>query len=96
MWLSTYESPTPDNMAKVGPLSTMVFMADAPGDHCSVLPSDKPFSPVARHAGLVNLAFLDGHVESYAGEDVGCGARLTELPGVEWMVPDSPWPGPHD
>jgi prepilin-type N-terminal cleavage/methylation domain-containing protein/prepilin-type processing-associated H-X9-DG protein len=94
MWLSTYESPTPDNLAKVGPLSAMVFMADSPGDYCSVLPSDKAFSPVARHSGVVNLAFLDGRVESYSGDEVGCGIGLVKFQGVEWMVPDSPWPGP--
>ena len=94
MWLSTYESPTPDHLAKVGPLTTMVFMADGPGEHCSVLPSDKSFSPVARHAGRVILAFLDGHVESFVGDEVGCGIGLVERPGVQWAVPDSPWPGP--
>lgn len=95
MWLSTYESPTPDNLAKVGPLSTMVFMADGPGEYSAVLPAAKPFSPTPRHSGMANLAFLDGHVESYTGDEIGCEVGLVERPDVQWIVPSSPWPGPN-
>lgn len=95
MWLSTYESPTPDNLAKIGPLSTMAFMADGPGEHCSVLPSDKNYSPQPRHAGHVNVAFVDGHVESFLGHEVGCGTGLVAQEAVRWAPPDSPWPDPN-
>jgi prepilin-type N-terminal cleavage/methylation domain-containing protein/prepilin-type processing-associated H-X9-DG protein len=94
MWLSTYEAKLADKLQQVGPVSTMTFMADGPGAHCSVLPSDRSFSPVARHAGVVNLAFLDGHVRSYSAGEVGCGVGLVERDDVRWRVPDSPWPGP--
>jgi prepilin-type processing-associated H-X9-DG protein/prepilin-type N-terminal cleavage/methylation domain-containing protein len=94
MWLSPWESKMPDNLAKLPSLSRMVFMTDGPGEHCSILPSSKSYSPVARHAGSVNLAFLDGHVESLSGEEAGCGIGLVERAGVEWIVPDSAWDGP--
>src|SRR5438045_2400776 len=74
MRLSTWLAPDPDRIDRVGPTATMVFMADAPAGFCSVLPAAAPYSPVARHRGRVNVSFLDGHVTSYAGNEVGCGA----------------------
>jgi prepilin-type processing-associated H-X9-DG protein/prepilin-type N-terminal cleavage/methylation domain-containing protein len=94
MWLSTWFEPKQDNIDKVGPRSTMVFMADAPGAYCSVLPAAKPYSPTARHNGSVNISFLDGHVASFSGPDVGCDLGDPQRPDVRWIVPGSTWPGP--
>lgn len=96
MWLSAWKSPRPDNLARVGPTSTMVFMADGIGTQCSVLPAAKPYSPDPRHGGLVNLAFLDGHVAARVGEEIGCGVGLVDNESVCWKVPDSVWTGPED
>jgi len=96
MGLSTWQSPRPDDIAKVGPLGTMVFMADGIGFHCSVLPSRKTYSPDPRHEGLVNLAFLDGHVAAKVGEEVGCGVGIVPSEAVRWIVPDSVWTGPGE
>jgi prepilin-type processing-associated H-X9-DG protein/prepilin-type N-terminal cleavage/methylation domain-containing protein len=96
MWLSTWKAPQPDNLAKVGPLITMVFMADGIGSQCSVLPAAKAYSPDARHGGLVNLAFLDGHVTAIAGDEIGCGVGIVERDDIRWQVPDSVWTGPED
>src|SRR5262245_65994490 len=87
-------SPAPARSDHVGPTHTMVFMADAPGPHCSVLPAPKSYSPVARHDGLVNIAFLDGHVASYPGDWIGCGAGDPKRPDVRWFVPGSAWSEP--
>ncbi|HWB13201.1 MAG TPA: DUF1559 domain-containing protein [Pirellulales bacterium] len=94
MWLSTWFEPMQDNIDKVGPRSTMVFMADAPGAYCSVLPAPKPYSPTARHNGFVNISFLDGHVASFPGPEVGCDIGDPKRPDVRWIVPGSTWPGP--
>ncbi|MFI5378874.1 MAG: prepilin-type N-terminal cleavage/methylation domain-containing protein [Tepidisphaerales bacterium] len=94
MWLSTWSADYPDKIHRVGPSSTMAFLADAPESHCSVLPSNQPYSPVARHGGRVNIAFLDGHVASFTAEEAGCGRGIIENPDLRWRVPDSPWPGP--
>jgi prepilin-type processing-associated H-X9-DG protein len=72
----------------------MVFMADGIGTQCSVLPANAPYSPDPRHAGSVNLAFLDGHVASMSGEEVGCGVGDPQRPDVRWIVPGSAWTGP--
>ena len=94
MWLSTWNAPQPDHIERVGPTSTMVFMADGLGPQCSLVPSTQQYSPVARHAGLVNIAFLDGHVASLSGDLVGCGVSDPQLPDVRWIVPGSVWTGP--
>jgi prepilin-type processing-associated H-X9-DG protein len=94
MWLSTSKGANPDSIDKVGATSTMVIFADASGTQCSVLPSAQPYSPVDRHNGSVNLAFLDGHVKAFAGEYVGCGNGIPERTDIRWIVPDSPWAGP--
>jgi prepilin-type processing-associated H-X9-DG protein len=52
------------------------------------------YSPLARHAGMVNIGFLDGHVVSLPGDLVGCGVGDPKLPDVRWIVPGSPWTGP--
>jgi prepilin-type processing-associated H-X9-DG protein len=95
MRLSTWVAPEPDRIDRVGPTATMVFMADAPAGYCSVLPAAAPYSPVARHTGSVNVSFLDGHVASYAGNEVGCGTGDPLRDDVRWVVPGSPWAGPQ-
>jgi len=96
MWLSTRVAPLPDRMDRVGPTSTMVFMADAPGGYCSVLPyaNNAGFNPAPRHSGRVNIAFLDGHVVAMLGSEIGCGTGDPQLLDVRWIVPNSPWTGP--
>ena len=94
MWLSTWFTDYPDKIQRVGPCSTMAFLADSPSEHSSVLPANKPYSPVARHNGRVNISFLDGHVASFTAEEAGCERGLIESSDLRWRVPDSPWPGP--
>jgi prepilin-type N-terminal cleavage/methylation domain-containing protein/prepilin-type processing-associated H-X9-DG protein len=95
MALSAPVNGRPDRIDRVGPLQTMVFMADALGPWCSVIPSKNGYSPVARHVGkTVNMAFLDGRVESYSGDDVGCRVGDPKRPDIVWYPPNSIWPGP--
>jgi prepilin-type processing-associated H-X9-DG protein len=84
-----------DHIEKVGPKQTMAFMADSLGPFCSTLPSTEAYSPIARHVGnTVNIAFLDGRVESYVGEDVGCGIGDPERSDIRWFPPNGKWAGP--
>lgn len=95
MALSTPYMGRPDHLDRVGELQTMVFMADGLGPYCSVLPSTQPYSPLARHVGgTVNIAFLDGRVESYPGEEIGCGIGDPQRPAIRWFPPNTTWPGP--
>lgn len=95
MALSAPFNGRPDNIAKVGPLQTMVFMSEALGPWCSVLPSKEGYSPVARHMGkTINIAFLDGRVESYLGDEIGCGTGDPGRPDIRWYPPNTAWQGP--
>ena len=94
MRLSTWQSPTPDRVNRIGSWSTVVFMSEGPGAYCSVLPAAAEYSPIARHRGRVNAAFLDGHVASYTGQEIGCGVGDPQRADVRWTIPYSTWAGP--
>lgn len=95
MALSTPFMRRPDHIERVGPKKSMVFMSEGYGPYCSVLPSTADFTPAARHLGnTVNIAFLDGHVEAYQGEEIGCRVGDPQRPNVRWFPPNSLWPGP--
>jgi len=64
----------------------VVAMADAPGPYASTFPSAKPYSVLARHARRVNLLFLAGQVNSYAGDYVGCGVGDPKREDVRWLT----------
>jgi len=64
----------------------VVTMADAPGPYASTYPSVNPYSIVARHAGRINLLFLAGEVQGFAGSYVGCGVGDPGLPDVRWLT----------
>jgi prepilin-type N-terminal cleavage/methylation domain-containing protein/prepilin-type processing-associated H-X9-DG protein len=95
MALSTPFMGRPDHIDRIGELKTMVFMADGLGPFCSVIPHNDDFSTVARHIGnTVNIAFMDGRVESFAGDEVGCRIGDPQRPEIRWWPPNSTWPGP--
>jgi prepilin-type N-terminal cleavage/methylation domain-containing protein len=64
----------------------VVAMADAPGPYASTFPSAKPYSVLARHARRVNLLFLAGQVNAYAGDYVGCGVGDHNREDVRWFT----------
>jgi prepilin-type N-terminal cleavage/methylation domain-containing protein/prepilin-type processing-associated H-X9-DG protein len=96
MWLSAQKPIKSDNIDRVGPRSKMVFLSEGDGFQCSVLPSTKLYSPVARHHDQVNLAFLDGRVAAYSSSYVGCGVGIPDRPDINWIVPESDWSGPSN
>ena len=83
----------PDRIDQVAP-AVQVFLAEAPGPYCSVLPVPDAYSPVARHAGGTILAFLDDHVAQFSSAAVGCGVGDPLNPEIQWHVPSSSWTGP--
>ena len=84
MRLSPWNEPKPHRLASLPQPSLVVLMADAPGPYASTVPSDRPFGVVARHDGAVNLAFLDGRVETRSGREVGVGVGDPGQPGLWW------------
>ena len=94
MRLSVWDAPEPDRIDQVAPPAVQVFLAEAPGLYCSVLPAPDPYSLVARHSGSTVLAFLDDHVAQFSSAAVGCGVGDPLRPEIQWHVPSSAWTGP--
>jgi prepilin-type N-terminal cleavage/methylation domain-containing protein/prepilin-type processing-associated H-X9-DG protein len=93
MWLSPTKTRQ-DRIDKLGATSTMVFMTEGSGEQCSLLPAPKHYSPVARHAGTLHIAFMDGHVARFTDEYVGCGVGDPARRDIRWAVPESDWKPP--
>ncbi|HWD91124.1 MAG TPA: prepilin-type N-terminal cleavage/methylation domain-containing protein [Verrucomicrobiae bacterium] len=72
--------------AEVTQPDCVVAMADAPGPYASTYPSAQPYSPIARHAAKVNVLFLAGQAQSFAGSYVGCGTGDPKRPDVRWVT----------
>jgi prepilin-type N-terminal cleavage/methylation domain-containing protein len=64
----------------------VVAMADAPGPYASTYPSKQAFGIVARHRGQINLLFLGGQAQSFAGPYAGCGTGDPGLANVRWLT----------
>jgi prepilin-type processing-associated H-X9-DG protein len=104
MALSVRNAPLPDRITRVGPASTMVFMADGPAGYSSTVPfvstfnAPASFNPVPRHGGKVNIAFLDGHVNAYPSNYLGVNTLGDPVHPDACNQPDVRWywyvPGP--
>jgi prepilin-type N-terminal cleavage/methylation domain-containing protein len=86
MNLSPWNLPLATKFSDVVQPSCVVVMADAPGQYASTYPSVQPYSIVARHAARINLLFLAGAVQNFAGAYVGCGAGDPGLADVRWLT----------
>jgi prepilin-type N-terminal cleavage/methylation domain-containing protein/prepilin-type processing-associated H-X9-DG protein len=64
----------------------VVALADAPGPYSATYPSSNPYSPSARHAQRLNLLFLGGSVQSFAGNYIGCGVGDPGREDVRWLT----------
>jgi prepilin-type N-terminal cleavage/methylation domain-containing protein len=86
MNLSTWNLPLATKYGQVIQPDCVVAMADAPGPYASTFPSTRPYSAVARHASKINLLFLAGGVQSFAGSYVGCGIGDPRRADVHWLT----------
>jgi prepilin-type N-terminal cleavage/methylation domain-containing protein len=86
MNLSPWNLPLATKYGEVIQPACVVALADAPGPYASTYPSTQPYSIVARHAARINLLFLAGQVESFAGSYVGCGVGDPGLADVRWLT----------
>ena len=86
MNLSPWNLPLATKFSDVVLPACVVAMADAPGPYASTYPSVQPYSIIARHAARINLLFLAGQVQSFAGSYVGCGVGDPGLADVRWLT----------
>jgi type II secretory pathway pseudopilin PulG len=86
MNLCPWNLPVATKFSEVAQPSCVVAMADAPGPYASTFPSTNAYSVIARHASRVNLLFLTGQVQSFAGSYVGCGMGDPKHDDVRWLT----------
>lgn len=86
IYLSPTIRPTAHRMSEINDPATLAFLADGPGDYSSTAPSSKPYSVKARHASNANIAFLDGHIQSFTGNYLGCGVGDPMRSDVRWQT----------
>lgn len=86
MNLSPWFLSRPTKFAEVVQPSHVVAMTDAPGPYASTFPSTKAYSVVARHNARVNVLFLAGQVQSFAGSYIGCGVGDPQRDEVRWLT----------
>jgi hypothetical protein len=86
MNLSPWNLSLPTKFSEVVQSSSVVALADAPGPYSAIFPSTRAYSVVARHSNRVNLLFLAGQVQSFAGAYVGCGIGDPQHDDVRWLT----------
>jgi hypothetical protein len=86
MNLCPWSLTVPTMFSEVVQPDCVVAMADAPGPYASTFPSNRPYSILGRHSARLNLLFLGGQVQSFAGSYVGCGAGDPGRNDVRWRT----------
>ena len=86
MYLSPWIRPTPHRWSEIPRPDAVAFLADGPGGYSSTVPSAMPYSVQARHGDRANVAFLDGHVQSFTSGYLGCGVGDPQRPDVQWQT----------
>jgi prepilin-type processing-associated H-X9-DG protein len=93
MYLSRWDKSEPTRAHRLPDPATLALMADSPGGYASTVPSSAPFSVEPRHSGNANVLFLDGRVQSFHGEYLGCGRGDITHADVRWktLEPGDNW-----
>ncbi|MBP9902302.1 MAG: type II secretion system protein [Verrucomicrobiota bacterium] len=86
MNLSPWNLPVATKFSEVLQPSFVVALGDAPGPYSATFPSTRAYSVVAPHSSRVNLLFLGGQVQSFAGSYVGCGIGDPRRDDVRWLT----------
>ena len=84
MYLSPWIRPEQHRLLEIPNPGQLVFMADAPGQYSSTVPSQLPYTVLARHTGRANVLFVDGRVDSFSAEYLGCGVGEPTRPDIRW------------
>ena len=86
MYLSPWIRPQQHKLSEIPNPEQLAFMADASGQYSSTVPSQLGYSVLARHSGSANVVFVDGHVQSFTAEYLGCGVGEPSRPDIRWQT----------
>ena len=86
MYLSPWIRPEQHRLLEIPNPGQLAFMADASGKYASTVPSQLGYSVLARHSGRANVVFVDGRVDSFSGDYLGCGVGEPTRPDIRWQT----------
>ena len=86
MYLSPWIRPEQHRLLEIPNPGQLAFMADASGQYSSTVPSQLGYTVLARHSGRANVVFVDGRVESFSGDYLGCGVGEPTRPDIRWQT----------
>jgi prepilin-type N-terminal cleavage/methylation domain-containing protein/prepilin-type processing-associated H-X9-DG protein len=86
MNLSPWNQPNATLLTDIPQPGLVVFMGESPGPYASVYPSSAAYSVIAPHGGKGNLLFLDGHVQNFTADYIGCKKSDPHRDDISWMT----------
>jgi prepilin-type N-terminal cleavage/methylation domain-containing protein/prepilin-type processing-associated H-X9-DG protein len=86
MYLSPWIRPEQHRLLEIPNPDQLAFMADAVGQYSSVVPSQLGYTVMARHSKCANVVFVDGRVQSFTSEYLGCGVGEPTRPDIRWQT----------
>lgn len=86
MYLSPWIRPDMHRLQEIPKPSQLAFLADGPGGWSSTVPSSQGFSVQARHRNRANVLFVDGHVQAFERDYLGCGTGEVPRPDIRWQT----------
>ena len=89
MYFSPWSLPSPHPLAKIPTPSDVVFLTDGGVGYSSAYPAAGEYSPQARHRKTADLVFVDGHVHSFKGDEIGSFNGINQRTDVVWQFDPS-------
>lgn len=86
MYLSPWIRPAQHRLTEIPNPSQLAFMAESSGEYSSTVPSQLGYSVKARHNGSANVVFVDGRVQSFRGDYLGCGVGEQQRDDIRWQT----------
>lgn len=89
MYFSPWSLPAPHQMSKIPTPSEVVFLTDGGIGYSSAYPAVAEYSPQARHRKTAGLVFVDGHAQSFKGDEIGSYTGINQRADVIWQFDPS-------
>jgi len=89
MYFSPWSLPAPHLLSKIPTPSDVVFLTDGGIGYSSAYPAVAEYSPQARHRKTAGLVFVDGHVQSFKGDEIGSYTGINQRTDVIWQFDPS-------
>lgn len=89
MYFSPWSLPAPHQLSKIPTPVAVVFLTDGGIGYSSAYPAVAEYSPQARHRKTASLVFVDGHAQSFKGDEIGSYTGINQRADVIWQFDPS-------